>query len=312
MPTHRQTLYLLLGVIFAKLLTMQISEYFLNFQTIWLFLSKINIMWKNVLIYILAIIACIVFFFLYHFLGTILFGWRHGGGILPMALILLPCEAAIWKGITRFVKKKNTIYSEEEQEKNRLAKYYKSTEFKPKFQIGQKVIEKATGKQMSIEREVLYDGRYACFSNGITYEGDFYEYELDVLPVGKKQNTEYLKENDETFFHTAINEMMKNIDDCETKLTKSVGNLYAKLIFYDNIAEQLIKYTKEEAVNIYLKDKYPPPTLKEAKRRIIAKIHDVLNLYGVEPTDIQYIYEECFTIAMLATAVEIKKRKESY
>ena len=111
-------------------------------------------------------------------------------------------------------------------------------------------------------------------------------------------------------FCTVINDRMKNIDDCETKLTKSVGNLYAKLIFYDNIAEQLIKYTKEEAVNIYLKDKYPSSTLKEAKRRIIAKIHDVLNLYGAEPTDIQYIYEECFTIAMLATAVEIKKRIE--
>jgi len=47
--------------------------------------------------YILAILACADLFMLYAILGREVFGWKHGGGVIPV-FILLAFVAATWRG----------------------------------------------------------------------------------------------------------------------------------------------------------------------------------------------------------------------
>ena len=49
--------------------------------------------------YGLAIVACIGIFFVYGLIGAAL-GWRHGGGVIPI-MILLAILGATWRGITK-------------------------------------------------------------------------------------------------------------------------------------------------------------------------------------------------------------------
>jgi hypothetical protein len=46
--------------------------------------------------YVLAILACAGLFILYAVLGAAVFGWKHGGGAIPM-LILLAAMATTCK-----------------------------------------------------------------------------------------------------------------------------------------------------------------------------------------------------------------------
>ena len=50
--------------------------------------------------YIIAIIACVAETFVYAFIGVFLLEWRHGGGILPM-MILIAIWVATWRAITK-------------------------------------------------------------------------------------------------------------------------------------------------------------------------------------------------------------------
>jgi hypothetical protein len=50
--------------------------------------------------YLLAILACAGMFILYALLGSVLFGWKHGGGVIPM-LLLFAAMAAVWRAITK-------------------------------------------------------------------------------------------------------------------------------------------------------------------------------------------------------------------
>jgi hypothetical protein len=50
--------------------------------------------------YFLAILACFALFVVYTVVGAAVFGWKHGGGTIPM-LILLAAMGAIWRGITK-------------------------------------------------------------------------------------------------------------------------------------------------------------------------------------------------------------------
>lgn len=50
--------------------------------------------------YVLAILACAGLFILYAVLGAAVFGWKHGGGAIPM-LILLVAMGATWRTITK-------------------------------------------------------------------------------------------------------------------------------------------------------------------------------------------------------------------
>ena len=60
--------------------------------------------------YILAILACAGLFMLYAILGREVFGWKHGGGAIPV-FILLAFVAATWRAIT-----KKEGYEPEEEE----------------------------------------------------------------------------------------------------------------------------------------------------------------------------------------------------
>ena len=55
--------------------------------------------------YVLAILACAGLFILYSVLGVTVFGWKHGGGAIPM-MILLAAMGATWRAIT---KKRDTM-----------------------------------------------------------------------------------------------------------------------------------------------------------------------------------------------------------
>ena len=50
--------------------------------------------------YVLAILACAGLFLLYAVLGAAVFGWKHGGGVIPM-LILFAAMGATWRAITK-------------------------------------------------------------------------------------------------------------------------------------------------------------------------------------------------------------------
>ena len=50
--------------------------------------------------YVLAILACAGLFILYAVLGAAVFGWKHGGGAIPM-LILFAAMGATWRAITK-------------------------------------------------------------------------------------------------------------------------------------------------------------------------------------------------------------------
>lgn len=50
--------------------------------------------------YVLAILACAGLFILYAVIGAAVFGWKHGGGAIPM-LILLAAMGATWRAITK-------------------------------------------------------------------------------------------------------------------------------------------------------------------------------------------------------------------
>lgn len=54
--------------------------------------------------YGLAVLACIGIFFVYIMIGAAL-GWRHGGGAIPM-FILIIILGATWRGITKSTKMK--------------------------------------------------------------------------------------------------------------------------------------------------------------------------------------------------------------
>ncbi len=49
--------------------------------------------------YVIAVIACVAEFFAYAVIGALL-GWKHGGGFIPM-MILLAIVGATWRGITK-------------------------------------------------------------------------------------------------------------------------------------------------------------------------------------------------------------------
>lgn len=50
--------------------------------------------------YVMAILACAGLFILYTILGAVVFGWKHGGGAIPM-LILFAAMWATWRAITK-------------------------------------------------------------------------------------------------------------------------------------------------------------------------------------------------------------------
>lgn len=50
--------------------------------------------------YVLALLVCAGIFFLYIVLGMVLFGWEHGGGLIPN-LILFAALGATWRAITK-------------------------------------------------------------------------------------------------------------------------------------------------------------------------------------------------------------------
>ena len=50
--------------------------------------------------YVLAILACAGLVVLYAVLGAAVFGWKHGGGVIPM-LLLLAAMGATWRAITK-------------------------------------------------------------------------------------------------------------------------------------------------------------------------------------------------------------------
>ena len=50
--------------------------------------------------YVLAILACAGLFILYAVLGAAVFGWEHGGGAIPM-LVLIAAIVASWRAITK-------------------------------------------------------------------------------------------------------------------------------------------------------------------------------------------------------------------
>lgn len=67
--------------------------------------------------YGLAIFVCAVMFILYIVSG-LFFGWKHGGGVLPMT-ILFGALTASWKGIIDLSKDKHYIDSVEKTKKNK-------------------------------------------------------------------------------------------------------------------------------------------------------------------------------------------------
>jgi len=50
--------------------------------------------------YVLAILACAGLFVIYTVLGVAVFGWKHGGGVIPI-LILFAAMGATWRAITK-------------------------------------------------------------------------------------------------------------------------------------------------------------------------------------------------------------------
>ena len=55
--------------------------------------------------YVIATIVCAAEYFLLQFAGAIFLGWEHGGGVIPMLIILAICGAT-WRMITGRVKSK--------------------------------------------------------------------------------------------------------------------------------------------------------------------------------------------------------------
>lgn len=50
--------------------------------------------------YAIAVIVCFLIFFLYHFLGASLLGWKSGGGVIP-TIILFAVIGVVWRAITK-------------------------------------------------------------------------------------------------------------------------------------------------------------------------------------------------------------------
>lgn len=59
---------------------------------------------KKPTIYFIAVLACAGIVLIYGFIGVLL-GWKHGGGVLPM-MLLLGAITATWKGIIGLSKDK--------------------------------------------------------------------------------------------------------------------------------------------------------------------------------------------------------------
>lgn len=49
---------------------------------------------------VIAFIACAGIFVAYHLIGVIVFGWEHGGGVIPMLLLFVALRAT-WRAITK-------------------------------------------------------------------------------------------------------------------------------------------------------------------------------------------------------------------
>ena len=50
--------------------------------------------------YILAIFVCFIELAAWSLIGVMVFGWKHGGGVIPM-VILLAIVGATWRAITK-------------------------------------------------------------------------------------------------------------------------------------------------------------------------------------------------------------------
>ncbi len=57
--------------------------------------------------YVIALLACIGIFIAYVLIGAAVFGWQHGGGLIPM-MILFAIVGAVWRKITKSKTNKNT------------------------------------------------------------------------------------------------------------------------------------------------------------------------------------------------------------
>jgi len=55
---------------------------------------------KSTMRYFIAIIICLVIFVLYNIIGSVAFGWKHGGGAIPQ-MILLAIILLTFKVITK-------------------------------------------------------------------------------------------------------------------------------------------------------------------------------------------------------------------
>ena len=65
----------------------------------------------------LGAVVCIAIFVIYTVVGTALFGWKHGGGVVPMT-ILLSILALVWKLITNESNGKSEDNEKSENDKN--------------------------------------------------------------------------------------------------------------------------------------------------------------------------------------------------
>ncbi len=57
--------------------------------------------------YVIAVLACVGVFIAYVLIGAAVFGWQHGGGLIPM-MILFAIVGAVWRKITKSKTSKNT------------------------------------------------------------------------------------------------------------------------------------------------------------------------------------------------------------
>lgn len=71
--------------------------------------------------YVMAVLACLALVFLYALLGATVFGWRRGGGFVPM-IILFALIGATWRLITKSGDSENNQEEKKQTDKKKTPK----------------------------------------------------------------------------------------------------------------------------------------------------------------------------------------------
>ena len=111
--------------------------------------------------YFLAILTCVGVCIAYLLIGAGVFGWEHGGGVIPM-LILFAALGAIWRKMTKRITN-NNANNLDGVETPFIVQNQMTVEEKQKITVEQTNVAKGTSEERAVQEQILGRDRQAIW-----------------------------------------------------------------------------------------------------------------------------------------------------